>query len=113
MKTESFKNMIFSCNEKIIDFDKKFDSERWGNAPPNEKSLNLIPFDNGVAVEVTANRSSFTFMSVKIGKGELVICTWDIFGKAEKSPSPVYLLEKLISDAEKRRIGEPEKENKN
>ncbi|MFA6566628.1 MAG: hypothetical protein WCS96_00300 [Victivallales bacterium] len=101
LKTESFRNMIFSCNEKIIDFDRKFDSERWGDFPPNEKSLNLIPLDSGVAIEVAGNRNFFTFMSAKIGKGELVICTWDIFGRIEKSPTPVYLLEILMSESEK------------
>ncbi|MFZ2656549.1 MAG: hypothetical protein WAX69_16570 [Victivallales bacterium] len=113
LKTESFRNMIFSRNEKIMDFDKKLDSDKWGDAFPNEKSLNLVPSDNGVAVVVADNRTGFTFMSAKIGKGELVICTWDIFGKIEKSPTPVYLLEKMMSESEKRRTGEPEKELKN
>ncbi len=105
LRTESFKNMIFSRNEKIIDFDKKFDLERWGDSAPNENSLSLIPLDGGVAVEVAGNKSSFTCMSAKIGKGELSIYTWDIFGKVDKSPTPVYLLEKIISDAEKRIAG--------
>jgi hypothetical protein len=109
LRIESFKNLIFSRNEKIIEYDRKFDSEKWCDSSPNEKSLNLIPFDSGVAVKVAGNRNAFTFMSAKIGRGELVICTWDIFGKADKSPTPVYLLEKIISEREKRRIIEPEK----
>ncbi|MFA6293000.1 MAG: hypothetical protein WC637_14530 [Victivallales bacterium] len=113
LQTEKFKNLNFSRNDKIVDFDKKLDSDRWGNSQPNENSLNLVPFDNGIAVEVAGKRNSFTFMSAKIGKGELVICTWDIFGKADKSPTPVYLLDKLLSESEKRRMGEPEKVKEN
>ncbi|HCE44985.1 MAG TPA: hypothetical protein DET40_15705 [Lentisphaeria bacterium] len=112
LKTENFKNMIFSRNEKIMDFDKKFDVERWGDSMPNDKTMKLIPFDDGVGVEINNNKNGFAFISAKIGKGELVICTWEIFGKADKSPTPLYLLEKLMSEAEKRKAGDPEKEPK-
>lgn len=113
LKTKNFINIFLSRNEKIIDYDKNLDTERWGDSPTNARSLNLIPYDSGLAIEVADNRNSFTFMSAKIGKGELFICAWDIFGMAGKSPSPVYLLEKLIFETEKRRMGESEKEKEN
>ncbi|HBC86684.1 MAG TPA: hypothetical protein DCZ94_07010 [Lentisphaeria bacterium] len=113
LKTESFRNMILSRNEKIMDFDKKFDSEKWGDSPPNEKSLNLVPVDTGAGIEVSGNKNAFTFMSAKIGKGELVIFTWDIFGKIEKSPTPVYLLEKLIAGIKQEATGNRQQATEN
>ncbi len=105
LKTETFKNMLFSRNEKILEFDKKFDPEKWGDSLPNEKSLGLAPSDSAAALNVADNRNGFTFMSAKIGKGELVVCSWDIFGKAEKSPTPLYLLEKLIAGIKQEAAG--------
>ena len=109
LRTESFKNLILARNDKVTEYDKKFDSEKWGDSPPNGKFLNLIPLDTGVGIEISEKKNTFTFMSAKIGKGELLICTWDIFGKADKSPSPLYLLDKIITESEKRRNGESEK----
>ena len=62
--------------------------------------MKLIPFDNGIGIEINDNKNGFTFLSAKIGKGELVIFTWDIFGKADKSPTPLFLLEKIMSSTE-------------
>ncbi|GEM_PF-2902199 len=112
LKTESMKNMIFSRNDKIMDFDKKFDVDKWGDSPPNEKSFNLVAVDNGAGIEVVSNRNGFTFISAKIGKGELVICSWGIFLRTDKSPTPIYLLDKLMSESEKRKTNETEKEPK-
>jgi hypothetical protein len=104
LRTESFKNMIFSRNDKIVELDKKFDSERWGDSSPNEKSLSLIPLDSGVAVSVEDNKNGFTFVSAKIGKGELAVLSWDIFGKIGKSPTPVHLLDKMIGGIKQQAI---------
>lgn len=97
LKMKDFKEIVVARNAKITDFYKNFDSELWGNSFPNDKSFKLIPYDNGIAIEIQKERGDFTYLSAKIADGELILCAWDIFGKSDKSPTPVYLLEKLTT----------------
>ncbi len=102
LDTASFKEISIADNAKIAEFDKNFDCEYWAASAPAERSFRLVPFDGGVGIEIQKRQNGHTFMSAKTEDGELLVCSWDIFGKAGDSPTPAYLFEKLIVNFNKK-----------
>jgi len=93
---EPITEILLAGNGKIKEFDKNFDDENWGGKAPSLRSLRLASYDGAPALEITEDRKNFTFCSLKAGKGSIVICAWDIIGSSKASPTPLYLLDKLI-----------------
>jgi len=89
--------VTLGANAQILKFDKKLDCEFWGEGVPAAKALRLGAEDDSPTLEVVdAQRTKLTFCQARYGLGAVIVTTWDVAGKAELSPTPVYLLAKIF-----------------
>jgi len=88
--------IILDGDARILAFDKRLDARRWGDGPPAAGTLRLVGDGPSLRFD-QAGGSKLTFCQATFGDGVLVATTWDIAGKGELSPSPVYLLNEIFA----------------
>ena len=98
LKTAELTEAVLAKNGKIKEFGKNFDDESWGGKTPSSKSLKLASSDGVPVLETDTEQKDFTYCRMQTGKGNLIICAWDIINLSKDSPTPLYLLDRLISE---------------
>jgi hypothetical protein len=105
IKTKDYDRMIFAKNDIIHDFSMKFDSHLWGTLPASAKSFKVTNSDEDISLSSENGSSGFSFCQLDLGKSKIYLCEWDM-DLSEKSPTPLYLLSKLILNQKKSNQGE-------
>ena len=88
--------VILDGDAQILAFDKRLDSQRWGDGPPDTGALRLVGDGPDLRFDPPGS-SKLSFCQASFGDGALLVATWDIPGKAGLSPSPAYLLDKIFA----------------
>ncbi len=92
-------NVILSKNQAILRFNKIFDADSWNGHPVSNGSMKLVIFDDGVALKRADNGGGFTYCELSTGEGGITLTEWDIVNGAKISPTPLYLLKKMLLGA--------------
>lgn len=98
LKTAELMEILLAKNGQLKKFDKNFDDENWNGNSPSAGSLKLASCDGAPVLEISPEQKDFTYSCLQIGEGSLIICAWDIIRLSKVSPTPLYLLDKLISE---------------
>lgn len=105
LKPKDYDRITLAKNDIIHDFSRKFDSSRWGSSPVSARSFKTVSSDDDISLSSENGNEGFTFCRFDIGKSKIYLCYWDI-DLAEKSPTPLYLLSKIIFNTDKSNQGE-------
>jgi hypothetical protein len=106
--------VILRKNDRIKEFNKKFDTKNWNGAEIGEKTLRISQIDDTPSLKFVEKSEGFTFVEIRYEKGldpggekkihkttqsvnyKMILITWKILKAAEKSPTPLYLLKNII-----------------
>jgi hypothetical protein len=91
-----YERILFAKNNEIKKFSKKFDSGTWADICIPQKSFKIAFMDDMLSISPENNSKGYSFCKLSVGSSQIIICAWDIAGLAEKSPTPLYLLSKII-----------------
>jgi len=95
IKSKDYDRIIFARNDIIHEFSKKFDSALWGATAVPAGSFKITHSDEDISIAIENNKNGFSFCQLNIGESKIYICEWDM-ALSGKSPTPLYLLSKLI-----------------
>lgn len=94
---------LLSGNNIIKEMDKRLDSEIWNPGhPAAPRGFKLEGERNGIKVVVGKGEKQSTFMELGFGESRLVICGFGIVEYWDKSPTPRFLLDRLLNYVEKK-----------
>jgi hypothetical protein len=85
----------------ITKLDKRLDHEAWGDGKVIASTLALRAVENSVVGEVIAGPGGWPWLQVDYPptKGRLIVCGFAVVGRWQASPTPRYLLAKMIEHA--------------